>query len=57
MNVRKVLSADEIASSMFSGQREVHVSDSTGRYIVYGSNTCFKSWYKDRLHVVHEVDT
>ena len=44
MNVRNVLSADEIASSVktFSGQKEIHVSDSAGRYIVYGSVTCSK---------------
>ena len=43
LNVCNILSADEIASSVktFSGQREVHVSDSTGHYIVYGSVTCF----------------
>ena len=37
MNVCNVLSADEIVSSVktFSGQREVHVSDSTGRYSLW----------------------
>ena len=44
MNVRNVLSADEIAYLVytFSGRKEVHVSNSTGRYIVYGPVTCFK---------------
>ena len=44
INVRNILSADEIASSelTFSGQREVHVSDSTGRYMVYGSVSVLK---------------
>ena len=48
MNVRNVVSADEIASSVltFSGRIEINVSDSTGRYIVFGLVTCFKSWYK-----------
>ena len=55
MNVRIVLSADEIASSVltFSGQRGVNVSDSTGQYTVYGSVICFKSWYKHRLCIAH----
>ena len=44
MNVRNVLSADEIASLVLtiSGQRKINVSDSTGRFIVYGSVACFK---------------
>ena len=44
MNVRNVVSADEIASSVltFSGRIEINVSDSTGRYIVFGLVTCFK---------------
>ena len=49
MSICKVLFADET----FSGQREVHVSDSTGRYIVYGSVTCFKNWYKHRFCIAH----
>ena len=55
MNVRNALSADGIASSVltFSGQREVYVSDSTGRYIVYGSVTYIKSLYKHSLCIAH----
>ena len=49
--IHNVLSADEIAT--FSGQREVRVSDSTCRYIVYGSVTCLKSCYKHRLCIAH----
>ena len=55
MNVCNVLSADEIASSVytFSGRRKVHVSEPTGGYIVCGSVTCFTSSYKHCLCIAH----
>ena len=55
MNVRNILSSDEIASSVltFSGQREVNESVSIGPYIAHGSVTCFKSWNTHGLCIAH----
>ena len=56
MNVRNVLSADKIFSvNVFRAERSSR-NEPTGRYMVCGSVTCFRSWYTHRLCNFHTTE-